>query len=99
MQNPIEQLNKIFDSQLRLGIMSALMVHDTMTFNDLKATFDATDGNLATHLKKLEENNYVQVEKSFVFKKPQTTYKISKTGKKAFSEHVAALEKMIQQLK
>lgn len=99
MNNPIEQLNKVFDSQLRLGIMSALMVHDVMTFNDLKATFEATDGNLATHLKKLEENNYIKNEKSFVFKKPQTTYKITKQGKKAFNEHVTALEKMIQNLK
>ena len=99
MNNPIEQLNKVFDSQLRLGIMSALMVHDVMTFNDLKSTFDATDGNLATHLKKLEENNFVKADKAFVFKKPQTTYKITKTGRKAFVVHVTALEKMIKNLK
>lgn len=99
MDNPIEQLNKVFDSQLRLGIMSALMVHDRLTFNELKLTFDTTDGNLASHIKKLEENDYIKIEKTFVFKKPQTTYKITKSGKKAFTEHILALEKMIKSIK
>ena len=65
MKDPIAQLNKIFDSRIRIGIMSALMVAENHSFNDLKALIDVTDGNLATHLKTLEESNYIKVKKGF----------------------------------
>ena len=58
MNNPIENLNKIFDSRIRLGIMSALMVNDAVNFNELKELLDITDGNLASHLKTLEESGH-----------------------------------------
>ena len=99
MKNPIEELNKLFDNQLRLGIMSSLMVKDAMSFNELKELFETTDGNLATHLKKLEEAEYIDIDKSFFNKKPLTMYKASKLGKLSFKQHLSALEKIIKKLK
>lgn len=98
MDNPIEQLNKIFDSRIRIGIMSALVVNESLNFNDLKALIDVTDGNLATHLKTLEENNFIKVQKGFIGRKTNTTYTITKAGEKAFRAHLDALEKIIKKL-
>lgn len=98
MKNPIEQLNKVFDSRVRLGIMSAVMVNDEVNFNELKALIQVTDGNLASHLKTLEENGYILVKKGFVGRKTNTTYAITKSGEKAFKAHIDALEKMIKGL-
>jgi DNA-binding MarR family transcriptional regulator len=98
MKNPIEQLNKVFDSRIRIGIMSALMVNEDLNFNDLKALIDVTDGNLATHLKTLEENNYVKVHKGFIGRKTNTTYSVTAAGEKAFRAHLDALEKIIKGL-
>lgn len=94
----IEHLNKLFDSRIRIGIMSALMVNDTISFNDLKTLLDVTDGNLATHLKTLEENNYIKVQKGFIGKKTNTTYTITRVGETAFRNHLQALEKIINGL-
>ena len=80
MSNPIDQLNKVFDSRIRLGIMSALMVNEKVTFNELKELIGVTDGNLASHLKNLEENAYIRVEKGFIGRKTNTTYSITKAG-------------------
>lgn len=96
MNNPIEHLNKVFDSRIRLGIMSAVMVNDEVNFNDLKELIQVTDGNLASHLKTLEENNYIKVNKGFVGRKTNTTYAVTKAGEKAFKSHIEALEKMIK---
>ncbi|MBS1496035.1 MAG: transcriptional regulator [Bacteroidetes bacterium] len=96
MQNPIDNLNKIFDSRVRLGIMSALSVNDEVNFNDLKELLQITDGNLASHLKALEENNVIKVQKGFVGRKTNTTYSITKPGQKIFKAHLEALEKMIR---
>ncbi len=98
MSNPIAQLNKIFDSRIRIGIMSALMVTESVNFNELKALIDVTDGNLATHLKTLEENKFIKVEKGFIGRKTNTTYSITKVGEKAFRAHLDALEKIIKGL-
>lgn len=96
MGSPIDQLNKLFDSRVRLGIMSALMVNEEMNFNDLKELLGITDGNLASHLKALEENKIIKVEKGFIGRKTNTTYAITKLGEKAFKLHIEALEKMIR---
>jgi DNA-binding MarR family transcriptional regulator len=93
--NLIENLNKIFDSRIRLGIMSALMVNAEINFNELKELLNITDGNLASHLKTLEESEYIKIQKGFVGKKTNTTYSITKAGEKAFKIHLTALEKMI----
>ena len=99
MNNPISGLNKVFESRIRLGVMSILMVNEEVNFNDLKQMLEVTDGNLATHLVNLEENNFIKVHKGFVVKKTNTTYVITKSGEKAFTEHIAALETMIKGVK
>lgn len=98
MINPIEHLNKVFDSRIRLGIMSALLVNEDVNFNDLKELIQVTDGNLASHLKTLEENGYIKVQKGFIGRKTNTTYSVTKAGEKAFKAHLDALEKMIRSI-
>ncbi len=93
----ITELNKAFESRVRLGIMSILMVNDEVDFPSLKKLLNITDGNLASHLTALEKNEFVVVSKQFIGKKPNTTYAVTKKGKKAFSEHIDALEKLIKQ--
>lgn len=95
MKDLLVQLNKAFESKARLGIMSALMVNDKLDFNALKELLDLTDGNLASHLKALEEQAYVEVQKQFVGRKPNTTYLATTEGRKAFQDHLSALEKLI----
>ena len=97
--NLIENLNKIFDSRIRLGIMSALMVNAEVNFNELKELLSITDGNLASHLKTLEESRYVKIQKGFIGRKTNTTYWVTKAGEKAFKTHLTALEKMIGSVK
>lgn len=97
--NPISNLNKVFDSRIRLGVMSSLMVNNEMSFNDLKQMLEVTDGNLATHLVNLEENGYIKVHKGFIGRKTNTTYSITKAGEKSFKEHIEALESMIKGMK
>lgn len=99
MKNPITGLNKVFESRIRLGVMSVLMVNEEISFNDLKQLLQVTDGNLATHLINLEENGYIRVQKGFIGKKTNTTYQITRAGEKAFTEHIAALENMIRGVK
>src|SRR5687767_3073090 len=98
MKNPIENLNKVFDSRIRLGIMSAVLVNAEVNFNELKELIGVTDGNLASHLKTLEENGYIKVQKGFIGRKTNTTYSATKLGEKAFKTHLDALEKMIKKL-
>lgn len=75
--------------------MSVLIVNDWVDFNTLKETLNVTDGNLASHLNALEKIKYIDVKKSFIGKKPNTSYAVSKEGKKAFKEHLDALEALI----
>jgi DNA-binding MarR family transcriptional regulator len=79
--------------------MSALAVNETLDFNSLKEYFDVTDGNLASHLKACEKEEFIGVKKSFVGRKPNTRYYMTKKGKKAFDDHIKALEKLIQSQK
>ena len=89
-------LHKAFESRIRLGIMSALAVGHPLDFNSLKEYLDVTDGNLASHLKALEKENFIGVEKSFVGRKPNTKYSITPAGKIAFDHHLGALETFIR---
>ena len=79
--------------------MSALAVNDTLDFTALKEYLDVTDGNLASHMKALEKEEYVEMKKSFVGRKPNTMYFITKAGKLAFEEHLNALEALIKSQK
>ena len=97
MKNYIQYLNKAFENRIRLGIMSVLIVNDWVEFSSLKETLDITDGNLASHISALEKLEYVEVKKQFIGKKPNTTYAVTKLGKKAFNEHLDALEKLLKE--
>lgn len=92
MKLSIDDLHKAFESRVRLGIMSALAVNDELDFNSLKEFLGVTDGNLATHIKKLD---FVESEKSFIDNKPNTKYSMTKKGKKAFDDHLKVLETII----
>ncbi len=88
----LDGINKAFESKARLGIMSVLMVNEAVDFSTLKSLLGLTDGNLASHTRALEEMGYIQVEKRFAGRKPNTTYSVTKAGSKAFKEHLQALE-------
>jgi len=95
MKNIIQNINKAFDHRIRLGIMSVLMVNESADFNTLKELLGVTDGNLASHVKALEAEKYITVEKQFIGKKPNTRYSATRAGRKAFQEHIDALEKLL----
>ena len=92
----IDKLNKAFENRVRLGIMSSLMVNDKMDFNALKELLNQSDGNIASHISALETAGYIKVEKKFIGKKPNTTYKVSAAGRKAFNDHLDALEELLR---
>lgn len=96
MKEFISQLNKAFESRIRLGIMSMLMVNDAVDFLTLKEMLNASDGNIASHISALEKAEYLIVEKRFVGKKTNTSYSITPHGRRAFNEHLAALEKLLK---
>ncbi|MFY7939050.1 MAG: winged helix-turn-helix domain-containing protein [Flavobacterium sp.] len=96
MKNIIQNINKSFDHRIRLGIMSVLMVNDTVSFNELKEILGVTDGNLASHIKALESDDYITVTKQFIGKKPNTSFNSTEKGKIAFNLHLEALEKLIK---
>tara|TARA_R100000935_G_C2837405_1_gene168928 strand:+ start:182 stop:490 length:309 start_codon:yes stop_codon:yes gene_type:complete len=97
MKNIIVNINKAFDHRVRLGIMSILMVNEFADFNTLKELLGATDGNIASHIKALEIQNYLKVEKSFIDRKPNTRYSITKKGKEDFQKHIYAIETLLNQ--
>jgi len=95
MKTFLAHINKAFDHRIRLAIMSVLMVNDTADFNTLKELLGVTDGNLASHTRALEAEEYITIEKIFIGRKTNTSYKATKKGKEAFQEHLNALEKII----
>jgi len=99
MKNPFEHLDKTLEHRLRLQIVSVLVANESYDFNALKELLDATDGNLATHLKALEREKYISITKSFVDRKPNTRYKVTERGRTAFKKHLDALEELIKQQK
>jgi len=99
VKNPISHINKAFENRIRLGVMSILMVNDRADFLFLKETLELTDGNLASHLIALEKAGYIEVNKTFVGKKPNTSYIASTEGKQAFREHIDALENLLKNIK
>lgn len=91
----IEGLNKAFESRVRLGIMAVLAVNEWVDHARLKELLSVTDGNLASHLAALEESHYVQVRKRFVGRRPNTSYKSTVSGARAFRDHLDAIERLI----
>lgn len=96
MKSFITQLNKAFESRIRLGIMSMLMVNDAVDFLTLKEMLDASDGNIASHISALEKAGYLTIEKKFVGKKTNTSYSVTTEGRRAFDEHLNALEQLLK---
>lgn len=91
--------DKAFENVVRLRVMSILMVNEEYDFNSFKEILEVTDGNLASHLKNLEKQEYIQVNKSFVGRKTMTNYSATETGKMAFQEHLEFLENLIKENK
>lgn len=98
VKNSFQNLNKAFDNKIRLGIMSVLSVNSRASFNHLKEVLEVTDGNLASHLKSLEKEDYISVNKTFKNRKPNTSYEVTPSGAKAFDNHLKALEDILKQL-
>ena len=98
MKHIISKINKVFENKVRLGIMSALAVNETLDFNTLKGTLGVTDGNLSSNIAVLEKHDYVVVKKRFIGKKPNTSYSITEAGEKAFKAHIDALEELIKNM-
>lgn len=89
------QFNKLLQHEVRLGIMSALMVNSWVDYNSLKELLQVTDGNLASNLSRLEKEEYITVKKEFEDRKPKTSYQASALGKREFQNHLTALEQFI----
>ena len=99
MNHNISLLNKAFDSRIRLGIMSVLVVNDKVEFSVLKEMLELTDGNLASHITALEKLKYIEVTKQFIGKNPNTNYRLTNEGRNAFTQHLNALETLIKSSK
>lgn len=96
MSSIIQGLNKAFENRVRLGIMSILMVNQNVDFTTLKEMLQVSDGNLSSHISALEKVSYVSIKKRFIGNKPNTSYSVTARGKKAFMNHLNAIEKLIK---
>jgi DNA-binding MarR family transcriptional regulator len=96
MKEVLKNLDKAFENRIRLGIMSALVVNESLDFNTLKELLGVTDGNLASHLKSLEKSNYINYKKDFLNRKPNTIYFSTTKGIDAFQKHLKAIEQLLQ---
>ena len=94
-QSPLE-LDRLIHERLRLGIVSALAVNDRLTFNDLKALLQTTDGNLSVHARKLEDAEYLTCEKSFDGRVPRTEYRLTAAGRRALEKYLVHMEAIIK---
>lgn len=90
------EFDRVIHERLRLGILSALAVNDSVTFNELKKLMDTTDGNLSVHARKLEEAGYLLCEKSFAGRMPRTEYRISAAGRRALERYLDEMEQFIK---
>ena len=89
-------LDRLIHERLRLGIVSALSVNERLTFTDLKRLLHTTDGNLSVHARKLEDAQYIAVEKSFEDRLPRTEYRLTAAGRRAFEKYLAHMEALIK---
>jgi DNA-binding HxlR family transcriptional regulator len=91
-----QTLDRLVHERLRLGMLSALAVNETLTFNELKRLLDTTDGNLSVHARKLEEAGYVGCAKSFANRMPKTEYRLTAAGRRALERYLDHMEALIQ---
>lgn len=89
-------LDQVIHERVRLAIISALAVNESLTFNDLKTLLDVSDGNLSVHARKLEDAGYVRCTKSFVGRQPRTEYKLTATGRRALEAYLEQMESVIR---
>jgi DNA-binding MarR family transcriptional regulator len=93
------KLDRLVHERLRLGILSALSVNESLTFNELKKLLDTTDGNLSVHARKLEEAGYVACAKSFAGRMPRTDYRLTAAGRRALGRYLDHMEALIQAMR
>lgn len=91
----VQALDDLIHSKVRLGAMAILASADDAEFTYLRDRLKATDGNLSTHMRRLEEAGYVEVQKQFVDRKPVTRFRLTPRGRRAFEEYVARLESLL----
>ena len=91
-----DALDRLIHERLRLGIVSALAVNDSLSFSDLKKLMKTTDGNLSVHARKLEEAEYITCTKSFEGRMPKTEYKLTATGRRALERYLDHMEALIR---
>ena len=96
MKKILAKFNKLLENRVRLGLVSALVVNESLDYNELKDLLGVTDGNLASHIKVLEANDLITVKKQFSGRKPRTTYSITEKGRDQFREHLDALEEILK---
>lgn len=96
MSSSADSFEKLIHERLRLAIVSALAVHDTLTFNALKEMIGTTDGNLSVHARKLEEAGYVACTKGFEGRTPRTEFKLTTAGKRSLERYLAHMESLIK---
>lgn len=99
VENALPNLDRVIHERMRLGIVSALAVNDSLSFNELKKLLQTTDGNLSVHARRLEEANYVECSKSFEGRMPKTEYKLTAAGRKAFERYLDHMEALIQAMR
>jgi DNA-binding HxlR family transcriptional regulator len=93
------KLDRLIHERLRLGILSALSVNESLTFNELKKLLDTTDGNLSVHARKLEEAGYIGCTKSFEGRMPRTDYRLAAAGKRALERYLDHMEALIRAMR
>jgi DNA-binding HxlR family transcriptional regulator len=93
------QLDRLIHERIRLGVVSALAVNDSLTFNQLKALLKTTDGNLSVHTRKLEDARYLACTKTFQGRIPRTEYRLTAAGRRALERYVAHMEALIQAMR
>src|ERR1700757_1778070 len=93
------RLAPLVHERLRLGILSALSVNESLTFNELKKLLDTTDGNLSVHARKLEEAGYISCTKSFQGRMPRTDYRLTASGKRALERYLDHMEALIRAMR
>lgn len=99
VETALPNLDRIIHERMRLGIVSALAVNDSLTFNELKKLLQTTDGNLSVHARRLEEASYVECTKSFEGRMPKTEYRLTAAGRKAFERYLDHMEALIQAMR
>lgn len=95
----LPDFDRIIHERMRLGIVSALAVNDSLTFNELKKLLRTTDGNLSVHARRLEEAEYITCTKSFEGRMPKTEYKLTSTGRKMFEKYLSHMEALIHAMR